>query len=125
MSPRMSSTTRSKQIMSLRLVVADGTVVGQLQAMIHRHPDTAPELYIDNLGVTPAFQRRGVATRLFEDVIAHGRKRGCDRYWVGTESDNEPAKQLYSSLSLKSQASVFYEGRIEPEGASTTVPTDG
>lgn len=42
------------------LALSGGEVVGQVAAVIHRHPDLPTELYIDNLGVTPAMQRRGI-----------------------------------------------------------------
>ncbi|MET3579212.1 ribosomal protein S18 acetylase RimI-like enzyme [Mesorhizobium robiniae] len=46
------------------VALADGVVVGQCAAVIHRHPDKVSELYIDEVGVAPAFQRQGIATRL-------------------------------------------------------------
>jgi aminoglycoside 6'-N-acetyltransferase I len=36
-----------------------GEVVAQVAAVIHRHPDKPTELYIDEVGVTPALQRQG------------------------------------------------------------------
>jgi len=40
------------------VAMADGLVVGQCAAVIHRHPDKASELYIDEVGVTPASSGR-------------------------------------------------------------------
>jgi ribosomal protein S18 acetylase RimI-like enzyme len=93
------------------LVVAihDGTVVGQLAAVIHRHPDQATELYIDNLGVAPAFQRRGVARCLLDTMLALGKERGCEKAWVGTEFDNVPARRLYEAGGASGETFVFYE----------------
>jgi ribosomal protein S18 acetylase RimI-like enzyme len=48
----------------LFVAICDGEVVGQARGMIHLHPDMADELYIDNLGVTPAFQRQGIGMKL-------------------------------------------------------------
>jgi ribosomal protein S18 acetylase RimI-like enzyme len=80
------------------LALSAGEVVGQVAAVIHRHPDLPTELYIDNLGVTPALQRQGIGRRLVETVLALGRARGCEEAWVGTEPDNIPARALYRAL---------------------------
>lgn len=87
-------------------------VVGQVMAIIHRHPDKPTELYIDEVGVSPAFQRQGIATQLFQRVMELGRTHGCERFWVGTEADNAPAKALYLSLDLEAQEAVFFEGEL-------------
>ena len=78
------------------LAVDDGLVVGQLAAIVHRHPDQATELYLDNLGVAPSHQRQGIARRLMEAMLDLGRSLGCEEAWVGTEVDNEPARGLYA-----------------------------
>jgi ribosomal protein S18 acetylase RimI-like enzyme len=88
---------------------ADGVMVGQLAAILHRHPDRRPtELYIDELGVAPSLQRQGIATRLLETAFALGRELGCAEAWVGTEPDNLPARMLYQSKSLPAEPFVMY-----------------
>lgn len=83
----------------LLLVALDGDlVVGQCAAVIHRHLDRATELYLDNLGVAPPWQRRGIGTELVRRMFEEGRARGCEKAWVGTEIDNEGANALYASL---------------------------
>jgi len=85
----------------LLAAVADGKIVGQLTAVVHRHPDRRPtELYIDELAVTPSLQRQGVATRLLEAALALARDLGCAEAWVGTEPDNIAAQALYRRRSL-------------------------
>ena len=87
----------------------DGEMVGQLAAVLHRHPDRRPtELYIDEVGVAPPFQRRGVATRLLEAAFALGRELGCAEAWVGTEPDNLPAQALYARRSLPAEPYAMY-----------------
>jgi aminoglycoside 6'-N-acetyltransferase I len=91
------------------LALRDGEVVGQVAAVIHRHPDMADELYIDNLGVTPALQRRGIGRRLMDAVFALGRARGCEEAWVATEFDNRPARALYTRLGpVEDEPVAFY-----------------
>jgi ribosomal protein S18 acetylase RimI-like enzyme len=52
------------------VALAGNEVVGQCAAVIHRHPDKATELYIDEVGVTPAFTRRGIARRMLDAMFA-------------------------------------------------------
>ena len=72
-----------------------GTIVGQVAAVAHRHPDKPTELYIDEVGVAAGYRRRGIARRMLAAMLAHGRAIGCEEAWVGTEPDNLPAKALY------------------------------
>ena len=90
------------------LAVAGGEVVGQTRGMVHRHPDQATELYIDNLGVTPARQREGIATRLLDELVAWGKENGCEEAWVGTEVDNEAARALYEARGSEAETFVLY-----------------
>ena len=79
------------------VALADGLVVGQCAAVIHRHPDKVSELYIDEVGVSPAFQRQGIARQMLDAMFALGREQGCGEAWVGTEPDNVAARALYES----------------------------
>jgi ribosomal protein S18 acetylase RimI-like enzyme len=91
------------------VAVADGLVVGQVAACIHRHPDQATELYVDNLGVAEAFRRQGIARRLIEAMLDLGRLLGCEEWWVGTEEDNVPARRLYETFGEEAVLAAFYE----------------
>ncbi|TPI37666.1 GNAT family N-acetyltransferase [Mesorhizobium sp. B3-1-9] len=79
------------------VAIVDQTVVGQCAAVIHRHPDKVSELYIDEVGVAPPFQRQGIARKMLDAMFALGREHGCEEAWVGTEPDNEPARALYET----------------------------
>jgi ribosomal protein S18 acetylase RimI-like enzyme len=95
------------------VAVTDGEVVGQARGMVHRHPDRPSELYIDNLGVTPPRQREHIATRLLDDLVAWGRQLGCEEAWVGTETDNEPARALYAGRGAEAEPFVMYAYEFE------------
>src|SRR4051794_24039607 len=70
----------------LVVAVADGEVIGQAAAVVHRHPDERPvELYIDELAVAPGFRRKGIARLMLDELFALGRELGCHEAWVGTE----------------------------------------
>jgi len=68
------------------VALSDGEVVGQVAAVIHRHPDKSTELYIDEVGVAP-------------------------ESWVGTEVDN-PARGLYESYGATVEPFVMYVLRL-------------
>jgi ribosomal protein S18 acetylase RimI-like enzyme len=90
------------------VALADGEVVAQVAAVIHRHPDKATELYIDEVGVAPAFQRQGIARRMLDEMFAIGRAHGCEEAWVGTERDNVAARRLYESSGSEAEPIVMY-----------------
>lgn len=83
------------------VALSGGIVVGQCAGIVHRHPDKMTELYLDEVGVAPAFQRKGIARALVERMFAIGRELGCGEAWVGTEPDNLPARGLYERLDAR------------------------
>jgi aminoglycoside 6'-N-acetyltransferase I len=91
------------------LAIVEGEVVGQVAAVIHRHPDKCTELYIDEVGVAPALQRRGIARRMMAEMFAWGRELGCEESWVGTEPDNAAARGLYRRLGADEVPIVMFE----------------
>ena len=97
------------------VAVSDGIVIGQCAAIVHRHPDKVTELYIDEVGVTPAVQRKGIARAMVERMLAIGKELGCGEAWVGTEPDNLPARGLYERLEVKrdeAETFVMYVYRL-------------
>ena len=94
------------------VALLDNEIVGQVAAVIHRHPDKPSELYIDEVGVAPLLQRRGIARRLLDEMFALGRQLGCAESWVGTETDNVPARGLYESHGAAAEPFVMYVYRL-------------
>src|ERR1700722_11537471 len=82
------------------LVVAidNDLVVGMASAVHYVHPDKQPELWINEVGVAPTHQRRGVAKELLAALFEVGRKLGCAEAWVLTDRPNVAAMRLYSSV---------------------------
>ncbi|MDQ3767384.1 MAG: GNAT family N-acetyltransferase [Actinomycetota bacterium] len=87
---------------------------GFVSAVELLHPDEPkPEMFLNELGVEPAFQRRGIATALMQELIELCRSRGCSEMWVGTEETNTAAMRTYRSTGGKREAFVLFTYEIE------------
>jgi ribosomal protein S18 acetylase RimI-like enzyme len=75
-----------------------GVVVGMASAVHYIHPDKPAQLFIDEVGVTPSYQRQGIASELIARLLAHGRALGCTEAWVAADEDNGPARALYAHV---------------------------
>jgi ribosomal protein S18 acetylase RimI-like enzyme len=83
-----------------RLVVAldNSVVVGFVSAVIYVHPDkVASELWINEVGVAPAYQGKGIGKALLRAMLNEGKQSGCAEAWVLTERENTAAMALYKS----------------------------
>lgn len=58
----------------LMVAIDDGIVIAQVAAVIHRHPDQATELYIDEVGVAEPWRRRGLAGEMLRRMFEIGRE---------------------------------------------------
>jgi ribosomal protein S18 acetylase RimI-like enzyme len=91
------------------LVVAlDGDqVVGMASGVQFLRPDKPPELWVNEVGVAPDYFGRGIARRLVDALLEHGRTLGCHNAWVATEPSNNAARLLYASVGGKEAAERF------------------
>jgi GNAT superfamily N-acetyltransferase len=87
----------------------DDVVVGRATLMPGEEPGVVPI----SLGVDPAWQRRGIGTRLLVDVarLAHG--RGAEEILLTTRSDNQAVLPMVLAAGLR--------GRIRMAGDQLTV----
>jgi aminoglycoside 6'-N-acetyltransferase I len=101
---------------NILVVALDGDqVIAQIVAVVHQHLDAPPDLYIDNLGVAPAWQRRGLGRRLLALAFKAGAEQGAKAAWVGTEEDNLPANALYENTGASAgRFMMFSYSTIEP-----------
>lgn len=90
------------------LAMVGDLVVGQVAAVVHRHPDKPTELYVDEVGVAPAWQRQGIGRAMMDAIFALGRELGCAESWLGTEHDNLAARALYDRHGVKPEPFVMY-----------------
>lgn len=96
-------------------VALDGaTVVGFVSAVHYVHPDKSPELWINEVGVAPSHQRRGIARRLLQAMLQLGGSLGCREAWVLASRDNVAAMQLYQSLGGHDEDTVMLNFPLQP-----------
>jgi ribosomal protein S18 acetylase RimI-like enzyme len=82
----------------LVVAIENGQVVGFVSAVHYLHPDKPrPELWINEIGVAPTHQRRGLGKRLLHSLFALAQGLGCAEAWVGTDRANTAAMRLYAS----------------------------
>ena len=82
------------------LVVAidDGRIIGFASAVQYFHPDKpGPELWVNEVGVAPSHQKRGIGKAIVQAVLEVARNAGCSEAWVLTERNNQPARRLYKA----------------------------
>jgi ribosomal protein S18 acetylase RimI-like enzyme len=82
------------------IVVArhEARVVGFASAVHYVHPDKPPELWVNEVGVAPTHQGKGLARRLMQALFEAGRAAGCQQAWVLTERSNTAAIGLYRAI---------------------------
>ena len=80
------------------LLVADveGEIVGFIDHwVIHDFVHGAKMGYVQNLYVAPNYRRRGVGSRLLQEIIERAKAKGVLEVHVSTEFENKPAIELY------------------------------
>ena len=84
---------------SLVVAIDNDLVVGFVSAVSYIHPDkSAPELWINEVGVAPTHQGQGIGKRLMQQILDEAKLSGCKEAWVLTERRNEVAMGLYKSV---------------------------
>ena len=95
--PRWTAEFFSDPRHHLAVAVIEGQVVGMASALHYVHPDKPPELWVNEVGVTPSNQRQGIGKQLLQALFAHGRALGCKEAWVLTDEASVAARRLYAS----------------------------
>jgi ribosomal protein S18 acetylase RimI-like enzyme len=80
----------------LVVVELDGETVGFIdQWIIHDFAHGAKLSYIQNLYITSKHRRKGVGSRLLEEIIRSAENKGVLEIHVVTEFENKPSIRLY------------------------------
>lgn len=98
----------------LIVAIEENRIIGQIAAVVHQHVDAPADLYIDNLGVTPSQQRRGIASRLITLVREAGHQLEAEAAWVAVDADNIVAHKLYSKTGADSVPVLMFSYASEP-----------
>ena len=72
-----------------------GAVVGFASGVDYIHPDKPREMWINEVGVAPPHQGRGLGKAVLAALLDHARSLGCREAWVLTDADNAAANALY------------------------------
>lgn len=101
----------------LAVAVEDGAVIGFASGVDYIHPDKPRELWINELGVAPERQGRGVGKAVVRALLDEGRALGCREAWVLTERGNAPALRVYESAGGRETAEqpVMFTFRLDAE----------
>lgn len=77
--------------------ILDGRLIGFASSVHYLHPDKPAQMFINEVGVAEAWQRRGIGRRLMACLTGHARRLGCTEAWVLTDDDNGAARALYTA----------------------------
>jgi ribosomal protein S18 acetylase RimI-like enzyme len=75
------------------------------------HPDkSAPELFLNELGVDEAYRGRGIGRALVAALWRLAHARGCRGMWVLTDDDNAAANKVYAAAgAIRVGSEVMYQ----------------
>jgi ribosomal protein S18 acetylase RimI-like enzyme len=85
----------------------DGRVVGMASGVHYVHPDKPPQMFVNEVGVSAAFEGQGIGKRLLELLFARARELGCSEAWTATEPDNHRAQALYRKAGGQADPTPF------------------
>jgi GNAT superfamily N-acetyltransferase len=91
----------------LSVGIEDGIVVGFASAVHYVHPDKPPQLWINEVAVSPSHQRKGIAKAVLSALISLGRELGCTEAWVLKDEANAAARALYRSAGGMESAHIM------------------
>jgi GNAT superfamily N-acetyltransferase len=99
----------------IAVAVDAGEVVGFASAVHYVHPDKPAELWINEVGVAPSHQGRGIGKAVLRTLLQHGRRLGCGQAWVLTDRANLAAMRLYASAGGRADApdTVMFEFSLD------------
>jgi aminoglycoside 6'-N-acetyltransferase I len=81
----------------LAVAIDQDQVVGFASGVHYVHPDKRAQMFINEVGVAPTHQGRGIGKAVVRTLLQHAQRLGCEEAWVLTERDNHAAMRLYAS----------------------------
>jgi len=100
----------------LAVAIEDGVVVGMASGVHYVHPDKPPQLFINEVGVAPTHQGRGLGRQLVDVLVRHATDLQCTEAWVLTDRTNVVAQRLYEGAGGETPPDqcMMYTIRIVP-----------
>jgi ribosomal protein S18 acetylase RimI-like enzyme len=95
--PRFAAEFLADDRHHLAVAIDEGRVVGFASGVHYVHPDKSPELWINEVGVAPDHQGRGIGKAVMRALLQHAERLGCREAWVLTDRSNDAAMRLYAS----------------------------
>lgn len=74
-----------------------GELIGFVSGVEMTHPDKGTEMFLYELAVDEAWQRRGVGSALVAALRDRAVELGCYGMWVLTDADNDAALATYTA----------------------------
>jgi aminoglycoside 6'-N-acetyltransferase I len=94
-------------------------VVGMASGVHYVHPDKAPQLFINEVGIAPSHQGRGLGRQLVDRLVRLSMELGCTEAWVLTDRSNTVAQRLYAGAGASSpEECIMYTIRNVPISVS-------
>jgi ribosomal protein S18 acetylase RimI-like enzyme len=81
----------------LAIAIDDGLVVGMASGVHYLCPDKPAEMFVNEVGVTPEYQNRGIGRRLLGALFERAKALGCREAWLGTDVSNAAARRMYAA----------------------------
>lgn len=87
--------------------VSTDKIAGVVMISIYRIPDSK-KVYLDDIIVDENFRGRGIATKLFEKVIATGKEHNADYILLTSNPKRVAGVKLYEKLGFKKRETNVY-----------------
>ena len=104
-----------------RVVEIDGELVGFAHfSFTHSTWEEHPDVYLEDLFVSPFARGLGIGRSLIDDVTRIAREHRASRvHWI-TKNDNAQARRLYDRLATLSDFVIYERSTAEPPGKPQT-----
>ena len=112
--PRLVSEFLGDDRHHLAVAIEHGQVIGFASGVHYVHPDKPADLWINEVGVSPGHQGRGVGKAVVRALLEHGRHLGCGEAWVLTDDANTAAVRLYASVGGTPEPAVMFTFTLDP-----------
>jgi ribosomal protein S18 acetylase RimI-like enzyme len=107
----------------LAVGIEDGVVVGFASGVHYIHPDKPPQLWINEVGVSPSHRRKGIAKGVLSALLSIGRELGCTEAWILTNEENAAARALYRSSGGVETPQIMVSFTLGDHADAKPVPT--